>query len=271
MSVDACATMVAQADPDRFASAMCAPLPARGDLMVLYAFNIEVARAPWVTQEPMIAEMRLQWWKDAIDEIYSDAKPRRHEVVTALADLVQRAGLPRRLFDDLIEARRFDIYKEPHTSRAAFDAYVAATSGNVMELAGRALGAENLVPFQRMGWAMGAANLLRALPSLFQSGRNPVPVIDADMNGLIEGRLDARMSTEIEQIARDGLTALDQARQFRSVPKPLHPALLAGWQAKQVLSKINANPQAVYDFVDTEDMGWKRSFILTAKTVLGRW
>ena len=35
---------------------MAAPVAARRVLFPLYAFNVEVARAPWVTQEAMIAE-----------------------------------------------------------------------------------------------------------------------------------------------------------------------------------------------------------------------
>ena len=48
---------------------MAAPVEARRVLFPLYAFNVEVARAPWVTSEPMIGEMRLQWWRDALEEI----------------------------------------------------------------------------------------------------------------------------------------------------------------------------------------------------------
>ena len=47
MSIDACARLVAKGDPDRFAATMATALPARAPLLVLYAFNIEVARAPW--------------------------------------------------------------------------------------------------------------------------------------------------------------------------------------------------------------------------------
>ena len=69
MSLQACADLVQRGDPDRFAAAMAAPVAARKVLFPLYAFNLEVARAPWVTEEPMIAEMRLQWWRDALGEI----------------------------------------------------------------------------------------------------------------------------------------------------------------------------------------------------------
>ena len=69
MSLNACAAIVERGDPERFMAAMAAPVEARRVLFPLYAFNVEVARAPWVTEEPMIAEMRLQWWRDALEEI----------------------------------------------------------------------------------------------------------------------------------------------------------------------------------------------------------
>ena len=75
MSFDACAELVRRGDPDRFLSAMTAPPELRGRLMILYAFNLEVARAPWVASEPMLAEMRLQWWADAIAEIFEGRPP----------------------------------------------------------------------------------------------------------------------------------------------------------------------------------------------------
>ena len=59
MSLQACANLVAQADPERFAAAMAAPMAARSVLLPVYAAAAEEARAPWITQEPVIAEMRL--------------------------------------------------------------------------------------------------------------------------------------------------------------------------------------------------------------------
>ena len=46
----ACAELVARADPSRFRATMAAPVAARRVLFPIYAFNTEVARAPWVTR-----------------------------------------------------------------------------------------------------------------------------------------------------------------------------------------------------------------------------
>ena len=143
MSVDACAEMVRTGDPYRYLSAMAAPHSARDRLFVLYAFNLEVARAPWVTQEEMIAEMRLQWWLDTINEIY-DGKVQHHEVAAPLAEVIAKHNLPLTLFVELIEARRFDVYREGHAGMSAFDAYIDATAGNLMRLAAMSLGSDDL-------------------------------------------------------------------------------------------------------------------------------
>ena len=139
MSLQACAELVARGDPDRFRATMAAPVDARRVLFPLYAFNIEVSRAPWVTAEPMIAEMRLQFWRDVVEELATGKPPRAHQVIAPLA-----AAIPADLvglLDGLITARRWDIYSDPFEDRAQFDAYVDQTSGSLVTVAARALGA----------------------------------------------------------------------------------------------------------------------------------
>ncbi|NJM84676.1 MAG: squalene/phytoene synthase family protein, partial [Tabrizicola sp.] len=126
MSIDACAALVSRGDPARFQAVMAAPVSARARLLPLYAFNLEVARAPWVTEEPMIAEMRLQWWRDVVAAAASGAA-RAHEVAGPLHEVIRTCGLPLPVMDRLIEARRWDIYREAFTDKAAFTAYIEAT------------------------------------------------------------------------------------------------------------------------------------------------
>ena len=92
MSTQACARIVKQGDPDRFVATMAAPAPMRPALFAIFAFNVEVTRAPWLTSEPMIAEMRLQWWRDALAEIGAGSRVRHHEVAVALAQVLDREG-----------------------------------------------------------------------------------------------------------------------------------------------------------------------------------
>ena len=109
---------------------MAAPPEARDKLFPVYAMNVEVSRAPWVTAEPMIAEMRLQWWRDALEEIATGGAVRKHEVTTPLARAMS-AGMAAEM-DEYVAARRWDIYRDPFEDEAHFDAYLDQTSGRLL-------------------------------------------------------------------------------------------------------------------------------------------
>ena len=231
MTDAAVAAQVERGDPERWRTAMTAPPAARPGLMALYAFNLEVARAPWVASEAMLAEIRLRWWLDALAEIYDGKAPRRHEVVEPLAAVIGAADLPRRLFEEMVAARAADAVPEPLADRGAVDLYIDHTAGHLMELAARSLGAEGAaLPVVRdFARGAGTAALLRALPDLRARGRDPLPA-DVAVDGL----------------ARDGLAAIARARGHRGrVPAAALPALLAGWQAERVLRRTAADPAAV--------------------------
>ena len=221
MSLEACAEIVQRGDPDRFAAVMAAPTAARARLFPLYAFNLEVARAPWVSKEPMIGEMRLQWWRD----VMAEPAPRAHEVAGPFHALIQEAALPLAVIDRLIEARIHDVYGEPFADGAAFDAYLDDTAGGLMWLAATACGGTDEHAARALGWAMGLANYLRAVPELEARGRQPLP----------DGRAEA-----VQALAKDGLQRLATAK--GRVPVP---AALAAWQARGLLRQVATNPALV--------------------------
>lgn len=234
MSVDACAALVERGDPDRFAAVMAAPVAARGRLFVLYAFNLEVARAPWVTKEPMIAEMRLQWWRDVVAEAGEGRPARAHEVAGPLAGLIREAGLPVAVLDRLVEARRWDVYRDAFEDAAALDAYLDDTGAGLMWLAGLALGAGSAdeAALRGLGWAAGLAGFLRAVPELEARGRVP----------LVDGRPEA-----VAALARAGLARIAGAREGLLRLGPARAATIAGWQAEGLLRMAASEPERVVD------------------------
>ncbi|WP_254915593.1 squalene/phytoene synthase family protein [Haematobacter massiliensis] len=140
MSLDACARLVEKGDPDRFLATMSANPEARDRLWPLYAYNLEIARAPWASREPMIAEMRLQWWVDTLDAIAAGKSHHAHEVAGPLSTLIQERGLDAGALRAMAEARFWDVWQEPFADTPALLAYLDATSGNLMMEAARALG-----------------------------------------------------------------------------------------------------------------------------------
>jgi len=223
----ACAGLVQRGDPERFAATMAAPVWAREKLFPIYAFNVEVARAPWLTQESMIAEMRLQWWRDVLEEIRAGGPVRRHEVATPLANVLDVNSAT--LLDGLVEARRWDIYRDPFEDMTAFRDHLTRTSGHLLLAAARALGDAPEHAILKAGYAQGMANWLRAVPELERQGRVP----------LVEGTHEA-----VRALADDGLTALAEARRTR-LSRAVRPALLALWQTEALLQKAAKDPAAV--------------------------
>lgn len=222
MTLDACARLVERGDPDRFLAVMAAPVPARSRLLPLYAFNLEVARAPWVGKEPLIAEMRLQWWRDVVENAASGAA-RAHEIAGPLHDLIRTAALPLPVLDRLVAARRWDCWSDPFESVAALESYLDDTAGGLMWLAARALGAPDTAEaaVRGLGRASGAAAYLGAVPQLYARGRHPLP------QGL-----------SAPDLARRGLDWLKEARAAHAtVPAQARPALLAGWQTAPLLRR----------------------------------
>jgi phytoene/squalene synthetase len=156
-----CAAEVRKHDPDRYFSALFAPEGLRPSLFALYAFNGALAQVASSVREPMLGAIRLAWWREALD------KPTPQDVVQAVTGTIARHALPRALFDTMIEARERDLDPAPFADAAARDAYLDATSANVMRLASRILdgrggGGERLDGLaHEAGLAYGLSGLLR--------------------------------------------------------------------------------------------------------------
>jgi len=251
-AIRACADLVRRGDPERLRAAMAAPVPARRKLFPIYAFNVEVARAPWVTQESMIAEMRLQWWRDALLEIAEGRDVRRHEVATPLSGVLDRASAVQ--LDELVLARRWDIYREPFEDEAAFRSHLDHTAGHLLRASVRALGVEPDEAVTDAGFALGLANWFRAVPALEAAGRMP----------LVDGRESA-----VRSLAEEGLNRLGRARRA-GVPAAARPAMLMLWQAGGILGRAARRP-ALVKAGEIEPAPLKDRLTLTARALTGRW
>ncbi|MEM9795848.1 MAG: squalene/phytoene synthase family protein [Pseudomonadota bacterium] len=231
--IAACADLVRRGDPARFRAVMAAPVAMRRMLFPLYAFNIEVARAPWVTKEPMIAEMRLQWWRDALGEIAGEGAVRRHEVVTPLAAVLDVAGA--RALDDLVAARRSDIEGLRPGTEAELTRYLDRTSGTLLWTAARLSDATDEAAARAAGRAHGIAAWLTAGPDLVARGRQPLPPGDPD--------------ARIREIAETGLVALDRFRAAK-MPRAARAVFLVLSDVEALLRAFRTVPGEIPELSD---------------------
>lgn len=73
-------------------------------MIALYAFDGELARAGKVASQPLLAEIRLTWWREVLDEVYEGRPARRHPTAQALAAAIVRRSLPREPLEAAIDA-----------------------------------------------------------------------------------------------------------------------------------------------------------------------
>jgi NADH dehydrogenase [ubiquinone] 1 alpha subcomplex assembly factor 6 len=187
LSLSPVAALVHRYDRDRYQTALFAPADRREPLFALYAFNYEIARVRETVTQPMLGQIRLQWWREAIEAAYAGAQPRRHEVVEPLAAIIREFTLTREHFERMIDTRERDLADEPPATLAELEEYAEGTSATLLYLVLEVLGA--VEPATRaaardVGIAYALAGLLRAMPFHAGAGRCYIPAEIAARTGV---------------------------------------------------------------------------------------
>ena len=151
-----------QVDPDRCRAAVLGPARERESLLLLYGFHYELAKVPELVSEPMIGQIRYQWWRDALAEIYEARPVRTHEIATPLATLLNEAGVPRFWCDRLIDARERDLDPTPFSNLSEAKDYCRQSSGTLMQIAVKILCEQPNEAVLDLGEAWGLTGLARS-------------------------------------------------------------------------------------------------------------
>ncbi len=238
----ALAELVRRHDPDRFLATLFAPAAHREALLALYALNHELARAREVASEPMLALIRLQWWREVVE-----GSRRQHEVAAPLAAALEAGLLDRAPLLAMIDAREAEA-QPGMPDRDAWLAYLHGTAGTLAVAAGRLLcraaSAATLTPtdeerLSRLGAAYGAAGVLRSVPVLARQGRCLLPADVLDRHGLSADAVVAdphapALAAAVRELAEAGRALLHHAGD-RPLPRAAMPAALVAVLARRDL------------------------------------
>jgi 15-cis-phytoene synthase len=170
---------------DRYLAALFAPAGSRAGLMALAAFASELAHVSEVVTEPMMGEIRLQWWRDQLQ-----AGPEAtggHPVADAIRAAITKHALPAGLLIGMIDAQASTLDPEPFQDLNALRAFLAKAEGAQFVLAARVLGAGHSSGLEAAaasaGQAYGLARLLQGLPRDLAQGWLPLPVAELALHG----------------------------------------------------------------------------------------
>jgi len=241
-----CEDQVRRFDHDRYLCALFASEAERARLMALFAFNVEIARVRELVSEPVIGQMRLQWWRDAIGE-FAAGRTREHPVAKALANALAERPVSGDLFERLLNGREFDLSDAPPETLSALERYAEETSAALFEAAISLVGvgdAHSRDAAHHVGVAWALTGLLRAVPFHAQRRRIYLP---QDLLGragvttaeLVEGKAGRRLAAVVQTIAERARDHLRTARTHRgAVARAAVPVLLPARLADRHLRRL---------------------------------
>jgi len=248
------AALVQRHDRDRFQTVLFAPAARREALFALYAFNYEIARVRETVTQPMLGQIRLQWWRENLAAAFEGGPVRAYPVVEALAVAIRDLGLSRVHLERMIDTREADLTDEPPASLTALEDYAEGTSSCLIYLASEALSVRDTAVVEsgrHIGIAYALSGLMRAVPFLSAAGQTIIPHDIAARSGLELGdfrsvRRSPALCTTVGEIAAAAWRHLEAAR-GRPVPRAAMPALLPAVIARRSLTRLR---QARYDPFD---------------------
>jgi phytoene synthase len=261
------AATVQTADHDRYVADLFVPQDFRPHLFALHAFNTEIARVRDVVSDPMLGEIRLQWWRDAIQTGAGGG----HPIATALNATIAKFRLPKDAFQRLIDARMFDLYDDPMPGLNDLEGYAGETSSALIQLAAIVLagghdpGTANAAGHAGVAYAL--TGLMRTLPLHARRGQLFLPVSMIASRGLDTRSLFAGKSTpELATLLADLRTIVRQhlaetERDIHDLTLPVKAAFLPLALVRpylDLMEKPGYDPLAA----PAELAPWRRQWIL---------
>lgn len=151
--------MTAELHPERALALSYAAAPARAGLDALLSLDETLGQILRTTREPMVGQMRLTWWHEALCAL-DTAPPPAQPVLQALADTVLPHGIDGSRLATMIDG--WEILLEPDPlDTALLESYADRRGGTLFTLAGELLGARDRDPVRQAGNGWALADLAR--------------------------------------------------------------------------------------------------------------
>lgn len=259
-----CVQQVRNYDYPHYLCLLELPPNMRRAAFALRAFNVETARAMDVASDPKIGLVRLLWWQEAIDKIFSH-KLIEHPVARALTSISYEHKISKTWLKRSVEARINDAKREvtdiPETIEE-LERYAEDTASTLLYTTLQAGGITSTAAdhaASHIGKASGLLVLLRSLP--YHASRNRhfsyIPAQVAEKHGLLvnqggrrEIQIDSRegICNAVFEMASVANVHLLKARELSgTVPAEARPVLLPAVPVEVVLDSLSRVQFDVFD------------------------
>lgn len=244
--------LVRRHDLPRYYATLFAPAKHRGALFALYALKAEIARVPTLVSEPALGEIRLQWWREALERV-ADGGTGETSHLAALSEAIAHYYLPVAALTALVDAHRGDLYSDPPATLGDLEGFLGETESALFQLTCLVLGEEGGEGVAATAEAAGHAGIayglslrLGALARDLARGRCIIPANNLAAHGL---SAEAMFSAPVPDTAANAVAELaDKAGNHletalaatRDLPSQLKPAFLPLAVVRPMISRIRA-------------------------------
>jgi 15-cis-phytoene synthase len=264
-----CLAMLRDSDRDRYLACLLSPQDKRGALAALYAFNAELARIRDLVHEPLPGEVRMQYWRDLLEDT-AHGSTEANPVAASLLSAIEAHRLPRQTLIDMIDARIFDLYDDPMETRTSLEGYAGETASALIQLASLVLSADEAAKSAEAAGHAGVAQAIAGMLLLMPLHRHrgqlyiPLEILSAtglDRDSFLAGKDKARISAAIEAFVGLGRDHLAKARAV-VLPPAIFPAFLPVTLAEPMLMKAQKAGAALFD-QSLQQPQWRRQLGMT--------
>lgn len=183
-------------DRERYLTTLWAPVAARPALLAIHAYDLEQQRVVAEAREPMLAEIRLAWWREQLEQLSAGrlAPPQpllralRHDARPRAVDLTMLSRIEEGYLPLLTEGRLDALAMAEARGAPLFEALATALLGRPLdneESGDAALAGTRwaLARLWRAGWGQAETRLSVLEPPDFPeapAGPLPVPILQLD-------------------------------------------------------------------------------------------
>lgn len=214
-----CAQEIRKNDHDHFLCGLFAPQDHQNDFFAIQFFYTETLRIRDAVSEAQLGLIRLQWWRDLVDGIYSGQRSTEAENGThqEFAQTLARRTIDQTLFDRYFNARSFDMEDRPHDDLAALLRYCEATGGLIAQIKEAAIGYKPHEAALKIGTANAICYIIRTLAHQSRIARSKLPLSlikkhNLDMNGFYKFESSPELKNIVKELVDEMERLIAQAR-----------------------------------------------------------
>ncbi|WP_244464376.1 squalene/phytoene synthase family protein [Candidatus Liberibacter africanus] len=239
-------------DYNHYLACLLSPSTFRISIAFLYHFNADLMRIRDVARNPIMGDIRLQWWKDIFESSHHDIPPKSASpFAVELLSIIHQYHLPYQCFLDMIEAHLFDSYNDSIFDCKNFEIYAFKTSSHLIRLVAMMLDNEkyssSLRFIKHAGIAQLIGQLISQLPIHCHRRQLYIPLdilgaVGLDRESFLYAQDSERISRVIRIFAELGLENLYKAREGLSyISSNIFPAFIPVGITEGILKNAQSN------------------------------